>query len=371
MVALTGMIDVGPTPLVRPHYRAPLYLAWEVTLRCNARCLHCYSDSGPGVRHPGEMDTERALRVIDQLADAGLLVLAFSGGEPLIRRDIFQLIDHAVARGLVVNVATNGAIVRPRIAQRLKSAGVRSVTVSLDGGTPETHDHIRQFPGLFRRSTRAIELLAAQGLRVVVSFTPTRLNYREGADVVHLAAASGAMGANLSEFVPAGRGTHDLALAPEQLRAVLHEWIALREQYAGRMDVIWHDCRVASLVPPEERNLYSGCGAGTLTARLRVDGTLTPCVFIPTSAGNLKDASFVELWENAPLFRQIRNRATIVSGNCGDCPLKPVCGGCRAVSLSYYGDLTSGDPFCWIRPEAFPTAAQNTLVHPGGPPCPA
>lgn len=336
---------------VRPRFDAPLYIAWEVTLLCNARCVHCYSESGPGVHHSGQLSTEEGLRMIDDLADAGLLVLAFSGGEPLIRRDIFQLIGRAVERGLVVNVATNGAVVRDRMARRIKQAGVRSVTVSLDGATAKTHDGMRQFPGLFDRTVRAVETLAAHGLRVVVSFTPTRLNYQEGPAVVALAHQLGAQAVNMSEYVPAGRGTIDLALSPAALQDLLHEWITMRREYAGRMRIIWHDCRAAMLVPPEERDLYNGCGAGKLTARIRVDGTLTPCVFLPNPVGNLRTTPFREIWSRSPLLHKIRDRELVGESNCGSCELKGVCGGCRAVSMAYYGTPLRGDPSCWINPE--------------------
>lgn len=139
-------IDESVAPRIE-NTGAPLYIAWEVSLRCNARCIHCYSSSGPGVRHPLELNTTEALSVIDQLADAGLLILAFSGGEPLLRRDIFELINHAVERGLIVNVATNGAIITDALAIRLREAGVRSITVSLDGAAASTHNTFRQFLG--------------------------------------------------------------------------------------------------------------------------------------------------------------------------------------------------------------------------------
>jgi radical SAM protein with 4Fe4S-binding SPASM domain len=323
--------------LTRPKFDAPLYLAWEVTLQCNARCLHCYSESGPGIRHPQELSTEKALEVIDELAEAGLLILAFSGGEPLMRRDIFQLIERAAERNLIVNVATNGAIINDRVARRLKESGVSSMTVSLDGANAETHDHFRQFPGLFDRTLEAIKILVKHGLRVVVSFTPSLLNYDLGASAV-----------NMSEFVPAGRGTHEMALPPDTLRQVVEQWIEMRREYKDRMQIIWHDCRVALLVPPEERDRYSGCGAGKLTARLMVDGTLTPCVFLPNPAGNLKDKPFREIWETSPLLKLIRNRDELLSGNCGGCEHKHICGGCRAVSMSYYGDPMKGDPSCWV-----------------------
>lgn len=353
-------IDESVAPRIE-NTGAPLYIAWEVSLRCNARCIHCYSNSGPGVRHPLELNTAEALSVIDQLADAGLLILAFSGGEPLLRRDIFELIGHAVDHGLIVNIATNGAIITDGLAIRLRESGVRSITVSLDGAVASTHDNFRQFPGLFERTVNAIRILARHEHRVVVSFTPTSRNHAEGRAVVELAYALGASAVNMSEYVPAGRGTTDLCLDPKTLQSVIQDWIAMRREYAGRMQIIWHDCRVALLVPPEERDRYSGCGAGKLTARICVDGTLTPCVFLPNPAGNLRRERFSDIWEHSPLLHAIRDRSNLREGNCASCAFKFICGGCRAVSMANYGDPLCGDPSCWISPDVAPQSAATTM----------
>lgn len=330
-----------------PLFKAPLYIAWEVTLSCNARCIHCYSDSGPERRDPAELTTLEAVNMIDQLADAGLVVLAFSGGEPFTRPDIFTLIDRAVGLGLLVNIATNGSTITSKVAKRLRESGVRSVTVSLDGATAAVHDQIRQVPGLFDAAIRGIRVLVSEGLRVGVSFTPMLINYRYGPDTVRLAHELGAAAINMSEFVPAGRGRHSLALPPETLREVLHQWIDMRREYEGRISVLWHDCRVALLVPLEERHLYSGCGAGKTMARILSDGTLTPCVFLPNAVGNFRTSTFEEMWRDSQLLHSIRTRIG-VSGNCGGCQHRPVCGGCRATSMAYYGDPLRGDPSCWI-----------------------
>jgi AdoMet-dependent heme synthase len=349
--------------LSRPEFRSPLYIAWEVTRLCNARCLQCYSSSGPGVRDPNELTTEQALRIIDDLAESGLVVLAFSGGEPLLRRDIFQLIERATRGGLVVHIATNGFIINESLARRIKDSGVRGVTVSVDGADAATHDHMRQRRGLFERTIKAIQTLVSHDVRVVVSFTPTRINHHHGPAVVRLSHELGAEAVNMSEYVPAGRGTLDLALPPDQLRGVVQQWIDMRREYLGRIRIIWHDCRVALLVPPEERDLYSGCGAGRLTARLCVDGTLTPCVFLPNVAGDLRVTPFREVWERSALLRAIRDRSALHDGNCARCDWKSICGGCRAVSMATYGDVMRGDPSCWIVREDAPLISPSALVR--------
>lgn len=342
-------------PSLKPAFDAPLYIAWEATHRCNARCLHCYSSSGPDKLESEEMTTEAAKNMISDLADAGVLVFAFSGGEPLIRKDIYQLIHHAASNGMVVNLASNGALINEKSADKLIEAGVRSVTISLDGPDAETHDHFRQHPGLFRLCIRAIRILVKKGIRVVVSFTPARWNYAKGREVVELAYSLGASAVNMSEYVPAGRGTREMALPPDLLHEVLLEWIDMRREYEGKMQIIWHDCRAALLVPPEERDKYSGCGAGKLTARIMTDGSLTACVFLANPAGNLNETPFREIWNNSPVLDAIRNR-DLIGGNCLSCSFKSTCGGCRAVSMAYYGNPLMGDPSCWIKKEAVPSS---------------
>lgn len=332
-------------------FKAPLYIAWEITHRCNARCLHCYSDSGPEAGCHDELSTAEAFQVIDQLGDAGLLVLAFSGGEPMMRLDWRELVRRAVSRGLSVNIGTNGSTLTERTADDLQSLGVRSVTVSLDSHRPEAHEAFRRLPGLFRLATRAIRLLVERKVRVVVGFTPTRLNWQDGRGVIELASALGADAVNLSEYVPAGRGSLDLALAPQELRDVLQEWIGLREAYRDRMAIQWHDCRVGLLVPEDEKRSYVGCGAGRLVARILPDGMVTPCVFLPTPIGSFRHETFQQMWSRSLLLEQFRRRQGHISGNCGSCEHLATCGGCRAVAYAYSGgNPLAGDPHCWIQP---------------------
>lgn len=346
----------APQPSITT-FTAPLYIAWEITHRCNARCLHCYSDSGPDAPRAGELSTREALAVIDQLADAGLLILAFSGGEPMLRGDWRELVRHAVAAGLRVNLGSNGATVSESNADDIVRLGVHSVTVSIDSHRPEVHDRFRGTPGLHPRAVEAVRRLVRRGVRVVVGFTPTRLNRADARGVVDLAHRLGAAAVNLSEYVPAGRGPRSLALAPAELRGVLEEWIALRSELAGRLELLWHDCRVGLLVPEEEQRKYVGCGAGRLVARILPDGTVTPCVFLPTAIGSLRRQTFRQMWRESDLLRRFRDRQGHLSGNCGSCRHQSTCGGCRAVAHAYSGgDPLAGDPHCWVSPSSAPLA---------------
>jgi AdoMet-dependent heme synthase len=330
-------------------FSAPLYVVWETTLRCNLRCLHCYS--GASKPHPGELTTDEADDLISQLAEAGVIILGLSGGEPMLRKDWRHLVGHAIDSGLLVSIGTNGTPVTKRVAAELKAMGVHSVCVSLDGSTPETHEYVRQRPGLFAKTTAAIERLAEAGVRVIVGYTPVRYNFHEAGSIIDLAYQLGASGVNLSEFVPVGRGTLDLCLRPDELHTVIDTWAERKESYRGKMDVFWHDCRVGQFVAPDERAKYIGCGAGQMLARITVDGYVTPCVTLPVRVGNLREQRFIDIWRDSPFLQKIRDRSNIQAGNCAGCELKSTCGGCRAVSMGFYGDPFRGDPYCWISRE--------------------
>jgi len=329
----------------------PLHVAWEITRRCNAQCAHCSSASGPELQTTTEPSTSEALHIVDQLADAGIRVLAFSGGEPLLRPDLPSLVQHAVARGLTTNICTNGSLVDEQMALRLKSVGLHSVTVSLDGACARTHDTLRHYPGLFDLAVTAIRTLIKHNHRVGVSFTPTLANYQEAIEVVHLAHTLGTDSVCLSQYIPTGRGTRDLMLSPGLLGNVARDVLKLQDDYAKRMKVHCHDCHVALLLPPEEQKAYKGCGAAVATAGIRPDGSVTPCIFMPNQAGNLHELPFCEIWDNAPTLLALRNREQLKEGNCGSCRFKLVCGGCRAAAMAIHGNPMAGDPSCWMFPE--------------------
>lgn len=331
-------------------FKAPLYVAWEITHRCNANCIHCYSNSSIHVNSDSDLSTKESIAVIDQLADAGVLVLAFSGGEPLLRPDWRELVGHAIARGLSVNIGTNGSSITEQIADEIKRIGIKSVTVSIDSHKANVHDYFRQLSGLHEKALKAIKLLLDRNVRVVVGFTPTRLNWQDGKGVIELAYNIGANAVNLSEYVPAGRGGTDLALKPEELHKVLLDWIEYREEYKGKMEIMWHDCRVGLLVSEGEKRNYVGCGAGRLVARICPDGTVTPCVFLSTPIGSFRKETFQNMWLKSPLLRHFRERGKQFDGNCKDCEHLHSCGGCRAVAYAYSGgNPLAGDPHCWIK----------------------
>lgn len=328
----------------------PLYVVWETTLDCNARCVHCYSDATFG-HGPVFWPLGESLDLIDQLAEAGVIIIAFSGGEFLLRPDWELLTERAVYRGMQVTFATNGLRVSEVVARRIKELGVANVSVSLDGATAEVHEAIRRIPRIFERACEAVRLLAEVGVRVTVNYTPMRTNLAQAEDLIALAYGLGAKKVNLTEYVYTTRGGVDLMPLPSELGSLIARWTRASDAWKGRIDVDWHDCRVALILPGAEADPYKGCGAGYTHCRITVDHDVTPCVVLPLPVGNLREKRFVEIWRTAPELHRIRDRANIRGGNCVACEHIDRCGGCRAASFARYGDAYLGDPTCWIKPD--------------------
>lgn len=328
----------------------PLYVVWETTLDCNARCVHCYSDATFG-HGPVFWPLEESLDLIDQLAEAGIIIIAFSGGEFLLRPDWELLTERAVDRGMQVTFATNGLRVNEAVARRIKDLGVANVSVSLDGATAEVHEAIRRIPHIFEKACEAVRLLAEIGVRVTVNYTPMRTNLAQAEDLIALAYELGAKKINLTEYVYTTRGGVDLMPLPSELGDLMTRWTRAAGEWKGRIEVDWHDCRVALILPGAEADPYKGCGAGYTHCRITVDHDVTPCVVLPLPVGNLREKRFAEIWRTAPELDRIRNRANIRGGNCAGCEHLDRCGGCRAASFARYGDAYLGDPTCWIKPD--------------------
>jgi radical SAM protein with 4Fe4S-binding SPASM domain len=302
------------------------YVSWEITRRCDARCVHCYAGSGPEVPIDGDLSTAEALALIDQLAAAGEMILAFSGGEPLLRPDWCELMGHAVERDLVVTLVTNGSRVDDEVAGKLAALGLQSVTVSLDSHRPEVHDRIRRLDGLHARALGAIRRLAGLGVRVVVNFTPIRDNRDDARGVVELAYQLGAAAVSLSEYAPAGRGTREMGLDAGERERLAAEWLALAAEYRGRVHLI-ADNRTVSLLatagaPGSDRGCPD-CGAGRAMLRITPEGAVTPCTFVPDAFGSLRAVPFPELW----LETRERRLAVPGSPSCATCGMLVSIGG--------------------------------------------
>jgi len=334
-------------------------MVWLATNACNARCQHCSSNSSR--RTADELTTCEVLDMVDQLADAGIVDMAVSGGEPLLRVDLPAILRHVRRRGIAVGVGTNGSLLTADRAARLRDCGVGRVQISLDGGEA-AHDRLRCWPGLFRRATTAIGVSIAAGLRTHVCCTINRFNADQLPALVAFVRDLGVARINLSRYVPTGRDSQGLDLTPLEWRAVVARSQALRDQYRGVIEIVSHLAQ-QTLVDADLECMpgFVGCQAGIGQGCITASGDVYPCVLLPITVGNLRAGSFADLWRGAPLLRRLRDRSNL-GGGCCNCVHRDRCGGCRAVAYAHTGDPFASDPRCWLRSEITATSVRHPMM---------
>jgi AdoMet-dependent heme synthase len=384
-------------------FARPYVISWNLTYRCNLACEHCYLDAGarPAVgtenfADRSELGTEECYRVIDEIASfAPECLTILTGGEPLLRRDILDIVRRAAERGLWVVVGTNGVRITANVAERLAEAGARGLSLSLDALDPDRHDRFRRVRGAWQNTVEGAEILNRAGLPFIVQSTAGSHNRGELdaiADFAHERLAAKVW--NLYFLVPTGRGQFVSDMTPAQYDEVLASLYRIQRKYDRRMLVnakcaphyiktFLENAGPATDPSPTSREsggafawgagsppirTYSGgaggCPAGTHYMGIRPNGDVTPCPYLPVFAGSLRDASLVDLWASSELFSGIRRRSTL-GGRCGECELNAHCGGCRARAFGMTGDLMAEDPLCTHTPGRF--AASPLLLARRGP----
>jgi radical SAM protein with 4Fe4S-binding SPASM domain len=347
---------------------APFLVVWDFTHRCNLKCRHCYQDAQTAL--PNELGTDESLRLIDEMAEAGVVAVAFSGGEPLMRRDFFEVAHHAHEKGMYVSLATNATLITPEVAHRLKKTGVDYVEMSIDGKDAASHDAFRGIPGAFERTVRGIRNCVDQDLFTCIACTVTQDNLAEVPEIYQLGTDLGVTRMIYFNFIPTGRGAGMVGsdISPEEREELLRylfakngpgrrpEVLSTAPQFArvamegvnGKEEVCLGHFYHSGGVSEQTRALagfIGGCGAGRLYCCIEPEGTVQPCVFMPIPLGNVREGSFLNIWHSSPVLAKLRDRSPL-KGECGSCPNKFICGGCRARAWAYYGDLHAPDPGC-------------------------
>jgi AdoMet-dependent heme synthase len=386
-----------PHPTTSPFAR-PYVISWNLTYRCNLACEHCYLDAGgtplvttENFADRSELGTEECFRVIDEIAAfAPECLTILTGGEPLLRRDILEIVQRAAERGLWVVVGTNGVRITENLARRLAEAGARGLSLSLDALDPDRHDRFRRVRGAWRNTVDGAEILNRAGLPFIVQTTAGSHNLGELdaiADFAHDRLAAKVW--NLYFLVPTGRGQFVSDMTPAQYDEVLGSLYRIQGKYKRRMlvnakcaphyiktvlenagaetDPIPTDAESAtasfdgtqgkpSWPGLSQIRVYSGgaggCPAGTHYMGIRPNGDVTPCPYLPVFAGNLRGSTLAELWTSSGLFTDIRRRSSL-GGRCGACEMNGHCGGCRARAYGMTGDLMAEDPLCTHTPGKF------------------
>jgi radical SAM protein with 4Fe4S-binding SPASM domain len=337
-------------------------VSWNLTKKCNLRCEHCYIEAGVIERDEAldELSTDECFDVIDQLATVNpeaLLIL--TGGEPLLRRDVFAIAQRASDRGLWPVVGTNGVFITEELSERMIASGIRGVSLSLDALDAETHDRFRGVQGAWQNTVNGAEVLTKIGLPFIVQTTVGSHNHQEIPEIAEMAHALGARVFNLYFLVPTGRGAFISDLTAQKYEDIMGQLQALQRDFSGRM-VVNSKC-----APHYQRYLYErepdspflktfsmgagGCPAGTHYVGIRPNGDVTPCPYLPVYGGNLRETPFQEIWDSSKVFTDIRKRNDL-GGRCGPCEFSQVCGGCRARAFGATGDFLAEDPWCVYEP---------------------
>ena len=369
-------------------FARPYVVSWNLTYRCNLACEHCYLDAGPkplvGTQNfsdRSELSTEECFGVIDEIAAfAPECLTILTGGEPLLRRDILDIVRRAAERELWVVVGTNGVRITENLAARLAESGVRGLSLSLDALDADQHDRFRNVRGAWRNTVEGAGILNRSGLPFIVQTTVGSHNLGELeaiADFAHDRLAAKVW--NLYFLVPTGRGQFVSDITPAQYDEVLAALYRIQGKYQGRM-LVNAKCAphyiktVLQNGRPQDPGrggqdshpirTYAGgaggCPAGTHYMGIRPNGDVTPCPYLPVFAGSLRHARLADLWNSSELFIGIRERATL-GGRCGACEMNGHCGGCRARAYGTTGDLMAEDPLCTHTPGTF--ASSPLLVR--------
>jgi radical SAM protein len=349
--------------------RAPFVIAWELTRACSYACAHCRADAQPR-RDPGELSTEEAKALIEDLAGFGNRpILVLTGGDPLMRRDVFEIAAHATAKGLRVALTPTATALttRDRMVQA-SDAGVRRVAFSLDAPEAALHDRFRGFSGSFERTLEGIESARAAGLSIQVNTTVCTLNAKVIERMVPVLSGLGAVQWSVFFLVPTGRGRHLAMLSAEGHERLIgwldrtaaelpfdlkitaapqHRRIAM--QRAGGGTLAGAGYRFADGLRRPAKGVNDGRGFMFVSHR----GEVMPSGFLPLSAGSVRERSAVELYRDSSLFRELRDPSAL-GGRCGRCEFREVCGGSRARAYAVSADHLAEDPSCPYEPPSPP-----------------
>ncbi|KUO50444.1 MAG: radical SAM protein [Desulfitibacter sp. BRH_c19] len=322
-----------------------MIVSWNSTNQCNMFCDHCYRDAG--AKADSELSTQEARKMLDEIAQAGFKIMIFSGGEPLLRNDIVELVQHASSLGLRPVFGTNGSLLTKDLAKQLKDAGAMGIGISLDSMDPEKHDKLRKYKGAWKEAVRGMEICKEVGLRFQIHTTVMDWNKDEIVNLTDFAVKIGAMAHHIFFLVPTGRGAN---IEQESLRAKEYEDLLNKIQdKSEKVEIeIKPTCAPQFMRIAKQRGqkvrFGRGCLAGTSYCIIGPRGDIQPCAYLNIPIGNVKEKPFNLIWEESDVFKELRTMD--YEGGCGVCDFKKICGGCRARAYYYHGSYMAEEPWC-------------------------
>lgn len=337
----------------------PDHPVWEVTSRCNLSCKHCHVSAGEQLNE--ELTTSEGKKLIDDLRKINSFrMLVYTGGEPLVRQDLFELLRYSKQKGFVNILATNATLINKKsLALELKARGVKAVAVSIDSTDCKVHNTIRNNDNAFSQALEGIAYLAEAKIPLQINVTAMEYNFDNLKSIINFAQEKNAVIVLMYQLVAVGKAQEikDATLSinrNEQLvkliASVQKKSSVIIEPVAGPQ--YWPFLlknKNNFLTRKLSEKLFHGCCAGRGFVYIKANGDVWPCPFININAGNIKKIDFSEIWSQSDVFLKLRNRENLLKGKCANCEFTKICGGCRARALICNGDLMSEDPSCFIK----------------------
>lgn len=360
-------------PTKHPHHSEsgkkeflPRLVAWEITRNCNLACVHCRASATNGP-YEGELDTASCFRLLDQITEVGNPIMILTGGEPLMRPDIFDIASYGTQKGLRMVMAPNGTLITEKIAGKMADSGIKRISISLDGATREVHDRFRGVEGAFEGALRGIRFAKQAGIEFQINTTITKTNLAEIPKIMDLAVSLGAVAHHIFLLVPTGRGKYivDTEISAEEYEETLNWFYDQRDKYPLQLKATCapHYYRILRQRAKKDGKevtfkthgldaVTRGCLAGTGFCFISHTGIVQTCGFLHLECGDITKQSFADVWNNSEIFKTLRNDYNL-KGKCGKCGFRSVCGGCRARAFEATGDYLSQEPLCsYIPPSA-------------------
>jgi heme b synthase len=345
-----------------PH--TPRLIAWETTRRCNLACKHCRAVAEDHA-YANELDTKASFKLLEQIKEVGDPIIILTGGEPLLRNDIFDIAAHGTKLGLRMVMATNGTLITEATAQKMKASGIKRISVSLDGSTPETHDDFRGIKNAFEESLQGIEIAKKASIEFQINTTITKTNLDQIPKILSLAENLGAVAHHIFLLVPTGRGKYivDGEINAKEYEKTLNWFYDQREKTSLQLKATCapHYYRILRQRSKEDGKQVTfethgldavtrGCLAGTGFCFISHIGKIQTCGFLDVECGDITRQTFKDVWENSPVFNTLRDFNNL-EGKCGICEFKRVCGGCRARAYEATGNYLAQEPLCSYEPQ--------------------
>lgn len=330
------------------HTKNMNHISWNVTQRCNLYCKHCYRESSPDDKTINELTTQEGKKLLSDMKKANLGVIVFSGGEPLLRADIFELIEHACSLGIMPLMGSNGTLITPEIAEKLKKSGLNAIAISIDSMNEEVHDEFRGEKGALKAAIAGIKNSIDAGLRVQVNTTISRYNLDDIDEVMEYANKIGALSSHMLFLVDVGRGKNidvtqlDKTEYKNTINKIIEKDLDIKikptcaPQY--KVEAMFKDIPTVGA---------RGCIAGISYCSILPNGDVHICPYTPVKVDSIRERDFDHIWKNNEIFLKLRDY-TQYKGKCGSCSYIGICGGCRARAFSTTGDWLEADPYCLL-----------------------